>query len=420
MKKPIIGFCGLTHLGICSSIATIAKGFKVICYDDDHKVIQDLNHDVLPIIEPDINNTLFKHKHLIEFTNNITKIKSCDIIYISIDVKTSPNGTSDLHPIRKLIEKILKTLNQSKILVILSQVPPGFTREFSKCNHSIFYQVETLIFGKALERALYPERIIVGNDNKNKILPKKYFNFLACFNCPIIRMNYESAELTKISINLLLISTLSLTNKMAEICENIDAVWHDIIPALQLDKRIGPYAYISPGLGISGGNLERDLKTIELLTDKKDIDNKLFKIFKDINDKQKNWVWEKLKVLLNDKVKKRIGILGLTYKENTHSLKNAPSIALLPMLENHDVIVYDPVANVEGIFNWCKHAKNCLEVISGSDIIIIMTPWDEFKQLSLESISRNMKGNVILDPFNIFKKTEIKKHNLVSFVIGSK
>jgi len=419
MTKPLIGFCGLTHLGICSAVAAIAKGFKVVCYDSNDDVVKSLKQGILSIVEPDVANVLERNKKLVTFTNNIKEVTSCDVIYISLDIKTSSNGRSDLGPINELTQKILKNLKKSKILIVLSQVPPGFTRNLFSTKHKIYYQVETLIFGKALERALYPERIIIGGHSPHKCLPEKYLFFLNSFNCPIIHMKYESAELTKIAINLFLLSSLSTTNKMAEICEKINADWHEIMPALRLDKRIGEYAYISPGLGVSGGNLERDLKTISILSSEQNIENTLFTTFKEINDNRKKWVINKLNKIINDKAKRRIGILGLTYKENTHSLKNAASLELIPILENHDVVVYDPAVDVENIFSWCIHAKNIKEVLRGADILIILTPWDQFKDLKLELIRQEMKGDTIIDPFKVFDQNEVKKNKLISHVIGS-
>ena len=419
MNNPIIGFCGLTHLGISSAIASISKNFQTICYDENIETINNLNKGNLIITEPLFEDALKKKKHLIEFTNNIKKIELCDIIYVSMDIETESNGTSNLKPIHKLMNKILSHLNYNKILIVLSQVPPGFTREYSKIKPFLFYQVETLIFGNAYERAMYPERIIVGSADPNIDLPKVYLNFLHDFNCPIINMKYESAELSKISINLFLLSSLSTANKMAEICESINADWHEIIPALKLDKRIGSHAYLSPGLGVAGGNLERDLKTISLLSQKKAIDNDLFSVFNKINKNRKSWVWKKLSKILKNNDEKKIGILGLTYKENTHSLKNAPSLELLPMLEKHDIIVYDPVVEVKDRFPWCKHAQGSFEVIKNADILIIMTPWKEFKDLSLEMVSREMNGNIIIDPFNVFDRLEIRKNKLISIIIGS-
>jgi len=419
MNNPIIGFCGLTHLGISSAIASISKNFQTICYDENIDTVNTLNKGNLIITEPLIEDALNKKKHLIEFTHNIKKIEICDIVYVSIDIETESNGVSDLNRINKLMDKILSHLSYNKILIVLSQVPPGFTREYSKIKHLLFYQVETLIFGKAYERAMYPERIIVGSADPKIGLPKVYLNFLNNFNCPIINMKYESAELTKISINLFLLSSLSTANKMAEICENINADWYEIIPALKLDKRIGSHAYISPGLGVAGGNLERDLTTISLLSQNKAIDDDLFRAFNKINKDRKSWVWKQLTKIFKDKIIKKIAILGLTYKENTHSLKNAPSLELLPMLEKHNIIVYDPVVEVKDRFPWCKHAKGSFEAIKNADILIIMTPWKEFKDLSLEIVSKEMKGNIIIDPFNVFDRLEIRKNKLISIVIGS-
>ena len=146
MTKPLIGFCGLTHLGICSAVAAIAKGFKVVCYDSNDDVVKSLKQGILSIVEPDVANVLERNKKLVTFTNNIKEVTSCDVIYISLDIKTSSNGRSDLGPITELTQKILKNLKKSKILIVLSQVPPGFTRNLFSTKHKIYYQVETLIF----------------------------------------------------------------------------------------------------------------------------------------------------------------------------------------------------------------------------------------------------------------------------------
>jgi len=117
----------------------------------------------------------------------------------------------------------------------------------------LFYQVETLIFGQAVERALAPERVIVGCRDPKAALPEPYSTYLKAFDCPILPMRYESAELSKISINVCLVASIGATNMMAELCEGIGADWSEIVPALRLDRRIGRHAYLAPGLGIAGG-----------------------------------------------------------------------------------------------------------------------------------------------------------------------
>ena len=418
MKKPTIAYCGLTHLGLCSMAAAVSKKFKVIGYDNDNEKIKKLINGDFKITEPNLINTLKSKKYYLKFTNNINDINHCDIIYISLDVETSSTGESDLNKVQNLISKVINNLKQPKIIVILSQVYPGFTRNILAAEHQLFYQVETLIFGNALQRAINPERIIVGSSQPNELLPKKYFEFLSSFKCDILNMKYESAELTKISINLFLWSQVTTANKLAEICEKIDANWYEIVPALRLDKRIGKHAYLLPGLGVSGGNLERDLTSISNLSKKLKIDCALFKSFSDISKVRKNWVIEILFANLKEGERKRIGILGLSYKENTNSLKNAPSLDLIPMLEKQDLIVYDPVVNVKDKFAWCHQASCINNVITNAEILIILTPWNEFKELDLSLIKKQMLGNIIIDPYKIFDEIEIKKNNLIQFSLG--
>ena len=248
----IIGYVGLTHLGINYAVASAIKGFNVVCYDDDKNIISSLKKKKIPFYEKNTEKNLKKKFKLFKFTNKINDLKNCDLVFISRDVPTDSNGKSNLLEIKKLIKKIVKIIKTECNLIILCQVPPGFTRSIKWPSNRLFYQVETLIFSNALERALFPERIIIGK-SLNK-MNKKYNFFLKKFKCPILEMNYESAELAKISINIFLISSVTSTNILSEISENIGANWLDISNALKLDKRIGKYAYLKPGLGISGGN----------------------------------------------------------------------------------------------------------------------------------------------------------------------
>ena len=144
-------------------------------------------------------------------------------------------------------------------------------------------------------------------------------------------MNYESAEITKISINLILASTITTSNILSELCESNKANWRDVIPAIKLDKRIGKFSYINPGLGISGGNIERDIVTTIKLTKNKTPSNILLKSLIQNSRYMKDWVYRIIKKnrLLNLDKKNSIGIIGATYKENTNSMKNSPFLELV-------------------------------------------------------------------------------------------
>jgi len=421
MKKSIVGFCGMTHLGICSAIASISKGFETVCFDPNQKNIINLRKGIFPLKEPYLEEALRKNKHLINFTENAQDLEYCDLIYISPDILTNNRGISSLKEIKKLISIIIPYINKNSTMVILSQVPPGFTRKINKKINKVYYQVETLIFGKGYERAMYPERYIIGCQDHLEPLSKNYEIFLKKSNCPILKMTYESAELAKISINMCLISSITVANKMSEICENVGANWNEIIPALRLDKRIGEHAYIKAQLGISGGNLERDIATAIKISKKYKIKISLFENYFEISKNRKNWVFQLIEKVILPKIPfPRIAILGLSYKKDTNSTKNAPSLILLSQLKKESVIAYDPVVDVNNIAPWCEKANNPEEAILKSDILIILTPWEQILKIDLKWVSENMNNKYFIDPFNLFNKKKIDHLGMKYFSIGMK
>jgi UDPglucose 6-dehydrogenase len=267
-------------------------------------------------------------------------------------------------------------------------------------NIQLYYQVETLIFGAAVHRALYPERFMVGCANPGHTLPPAYAELLGAFRCPILPMRYESAELAKIAINIFLTASVTATNTLAEVCEHIGADWSEIVPALQLDKRIGPHAYLSPGLGIAGGNLERDLVTVQSLAAEHGTDAQLIAAFRNLSDYRRTWALRTLHEYLPSGKTPVVAVWGLAYKPNTHSTKNSPSLALVQALQGMTVRAYDPqvkLDNVPGVsFVPCPGP---IEACAGADALVVMTPWGEFKSLDLTQLARRMPGRVVIDPF---------------------
>jgi UDPglucose 6-dehydrogenase len=302
----------------------------------------------------------------------------------------------------------------------LCQVPPGFCRSINWNKNQLFYQVETLIFGKAFERALYPERLIIGTESKKKKIKRSYLKLLKSFNCPLIIMNYESAELAKISINMYLISTVTTTNVISEVCEKIGANWSDISIALKLDRRIGKYSYLEPGLGISGGNLERDLYTLKKLQDKNNLNNKFILELKKKSTSRKLWILNIIRKLKKKYKIKNIAILGLAYKIGTHSTKNSPGVELIKRLKNYKIKAFDPVVKKVDNMKNLKICKSCHETIKGCDILIITTPWKEFKRINSIFLKKNIKNNIVIDPYNLLDKDELLKNEINQVSMGVK
>jgi len=317
-----------------------------------------------------------------------------------------------------VVEEVLR---DDAVLVMLSQVPPGFTRGLGRARARLYYQVETLIFGLAVERALNPERFIVGCADPARPLPTAYGAVLDAFDCPILPMRYESAELAKISINCCLVASISVANTLAEICEKIGADWSEIVPALKLDRRIGQHAYLTPGLGIAGGNLERDLATVRRQADARGTDAGVVRAWVANSRYRKDWALRLLhETVVATVTSPVIGVLGLAYKENTHSTKNSPSIALIESLGPFALRVHDPVVPASAAPH--PAARGCataMEVCAGADALLVMTPWDDYRALDPAAIATAMRGRVVIDPYAVLNEAACRDAGLAYWRLGA-
>lgn len=421
MNKSVIGFAGMTHLGINSAAAAADRGYDVVCFDGDAAIIARLKSGELPVIEPGLPELLKRNEPRITYTTEKEDLKRCSAVYIAADVPTDDRGESDLSGIRALIETVASGLQCDATLVILCQVPPGFTRNLPLAKERLYYQVETLIFGQAVERAMHPERFIVGCADPDRPLPQAFQEFLSVFGCPILPMRYESAELAKISINCCLVASLTVANTLAELSERMGADWSEIAPALKLDRRIGPHSYLSPGLGVAGGNLERDLATVLRCAEATGSEAGIIESFVRNSRHRRDWVLRTLHAeLLASNPKAVIGVLGLAYKENTHSTKNSPSLALIAELTPWRLRVHDPVVPASVVTH--PQVIGCtteLEAAQGADALVIMTPWPAFRDLNTDQFARAMRGCTLIDPYRVLDGKGVVTAGLDYFTLGA-
>ena len=419
-STPVIGFAGMTHLGLVSSVASAEKGFHVICFDPDQERIEALRRQELPVLEPELPELLCKNQERLTFIESVGDLSECHVVYVSQDIPTDDQGRSDLRPIGTLIELVRESMWEDAVTVILSQVPPGFTRSCLQSGRLLYYQVETLIFGRAVERALYPERFIIGCDDPALPLSRGYAQHLESFNCPILPMRFESAELAKISINCCLVSSISTANTLAEICETIGADWSEIVPALRLDKRIGQYSYLTPGLGIAGGNLERDLSTVCRLGDAKGTDVRVVRAWTANSRHRRFWA---LRILHSRVLAKAddpvICVLGLAYKQDTASIKNSQSLSLIKNLNPFSVRVFDPSVSSDVVQHPRLYAAiTALEACQGADALVIMTPWKEFSKLDPSTLAKALSGRTVIDPYGMLDRVHCRAEGLEYFTLG--
>jgi UDPglucose 6-dehydrogenase len=243
---------------------------------------------------------------------------------------------------------------------------------------------------------------------------------LDAFECPVLPMRYESAELAKLSINLCLVSSITVANMLAEVCEGIGAVWSEIVPALKLDRRIGQFSYLTPGLGIAGGNLERDLTTVENITRRLGTDASVLRAWKLNSRHRRDWATRTIRTcLLEQNPAAVVAVWGLAYKENTHSVKNSPSIATISQLPRTRLRLHDPVvpaaaanhANAEG-------ASDPLSAATGADALMILTPWPQYREISPRDIAAVLNGRLVLDPYGVLDPDEACAAGLAYHTLG--
>lgn len=428
MSKPLVAYAGMTHLGLLSGVAAAAQGFHTVCFDPDPERIAALERGELPVVEPGLPELLAANRERLRFTADLAGLADRDLVYVAPDVPTDDRGVSDLGPIEGLLAMVGPALRDDAVMVILSQVPPGFTRThprpgpFLEGAAPLFYQVETLVFGRAVERATKPERFIVGCPDPARPLPGALAAFLGSFGCPILPMRLESAELAKISINVCLVASVSVANTLAELCEGIGADWGEIAPALRLDRRIGPYSYLAPGLGIAGGNLERDLATVMRLSERTGSDAGVVRAFVANSRHRRDWALRTVhaEVLAHRKAPV-LAVLGLAYKEDTASTKNSPSLALLAALPPdlalrvHDPVVPAAAAGHPGAVG----AADPLAACDGADALVVMTPWAAYRALDPAALAARLAGRTVIDPYGVLDPAATVRAGLRHFRLGA-
>ncbi len=420
-KKIKIGFAGLSHLGLTTSIAiTKFSNLQVTAFDSNKKLIDSLSKtETVELREPNLLSHLKKYKNKINFTQDPNDLKKCDIVYISKDTETNKENEANIESLKKFIKLITRFIKKKAILVIHSQIQLNFMEKIDWPKKRLFYHVETLVFGKALLRVLKPERLIIGCNNDKIKLPKLFQNYLSMFNSNIILMNYQSAELTKISINLFLISSISTTNKLIQICEKTDANWTKIREAIILDKRIGKKSYTKPGLGLSGGNLERDLKAIIYINNKLHIDNQYFNSIEQISIIRKKWILNQLKALgYKDNKNLKLAILGISYKADTNSTKNSAALEILNNFKKSQINYYDPFISKILTKDHHQRVQNVNDVFYNSNLLIISNDWYGYSKVNIIQLKK-LKDKIVIDPFNLLKNINFKKYGISHIILGN-
>src|SRR5437588_7846667 len=399
-------FLGLSHLGVVSSIGWASLGDAVVAVDLDPEPVSRLRRGELPVLEPSLDALFAATRSRMTFGTDVSLVRDAPLVVVARDVPTDSGNASDTSLVTALIDAAIPHLRDGVILVVMSQVPPGFTRRLGEqirsrrpeLTFSLYYWIETLIFGNAVERFLKPERIMLGCADPTAPLPTALDARLARFQSTVFRLRYESAELTKTAINLYLCAAVTYANTLADLCEAVGADWSEMMAPLRLDKRIGPAAYIRPGLGIAGGNLERDMISLRDLCRASAVDGAFIETMVDYNVRRHWWVHRKLEeYVFPTTPSPTIAVWGLAYKKNTRSTKNSMSLRVIGELTGRaDFRAWDPVVGASDVSVPAKIVAHRDEALAAADCLLILTDWDEFAVPRPEAL-RTMRRPLIID-----------------------
>ena len=425
---------GTGYVGLVSGVCFSDLGNDVICVDKDLNKINLLKKGKIPIYEPGLSELAiknFRNKRL-RFTTDLKKsIKDSDIIFICVGTPTKKNGSSaDLSQIYNVAKQISKSINKFKIIITKSTVPVTTGDEIEKIllkkniknKFSVVSNPEFLREGEAIRDFIYPDRIVVGsNDKKSNRILKNLYSPLISKGSQYIHTSRRAAELIKYASNAFLATKITFINEIANLCEKTGINVEDISIGMGLDKRIGS-RFLRAGPAYGGSCFPKDTKAIISTADKFKSNLSVIKSVIKSNENRSKILLNRINKILNNKIKnKKITFLGVTFKANTDDMRDSSSLNMIPLLSKKGAHIryFDPT----GYKKEFKKIKNVFyedsirKSLEGTDLVIIHTEWNEFKSINFKNFVKGKKF-IIYDMRNIYSPIKIKAQGFKYFSIG--
>ena len=428
-----ITFIGHGYVGLVSAAVFADLGNTVWVIGHTYEKIENLKKGIIAIYEPGLEELVkrnIKAKRLFFTLDYKEAIPNSQAVFITVGTPPKKNGEADLSAVFSVAKKIAQNLIQPYTVVATkSTVPIGTNRKIKKIimeikPKKIAFDVasvpEFLREGQAISDTLHPDRIVFGTESK------KAQDLLVALHDSIdgryILTSIETAEMIKYAANAFLATKISYANAIAYLCEQAHADGLAVLEGIGLDKRIGS-SFLSPGAGFGGSCFPKDVKALIAIAKHYGYDFGLLKQVENINSNATKGIIDKVKKLLGDDVnRKTIGILGLSFKPNTDDMRDAPSVLIINALQKAGAKIkaYDPVAisNAKKILRNVEFCRDSYSVAKGSDILIIMTEWNEFRQLDLQKIKSLMKKPILIDGRNIYEPKKLRQLGFVYEGVG--
>ena len=423
---------GTGYVGLVSGACFSDLGNTVICVDTDKEKINNLNNGSIPIYEPGLEELVLKNKkyNRLFFSTDINNsIKKSDIIFVCVGTPTK-NNKADLKYVFKAIYNIKKNLNRYKIIVTKSTVPVTtgdkiekiLNSKKSKNKFNVVSNPEFLREGEAIRDFLYPDRVVIGTDSK------KANNLMRNLYMPIIKKksryfqtSRRAAELIKYASNAFLATKISYINEIANLCEKSDIDIKEVSSGIGLDQRIGE-RFLRAGPGYGGSCFPKDTRALVTTANKFKTDLSIVKTVIRSNNNRNNLLFSKIeKIMKNNLKNKNVTFLGVTFKAGTDDMRESPSLKIIPkLIKKGSLIKYYEPTGAKKEFNKLKNIKYCEKIRDAckhSDLLIIHTEWNDFKQLNFKNLvgKKNFK---IYDMRNLYSLRSMEKNKINYFCVG--
>ena len=412
-----IAMIGTGYVGLVTGACFAELGNQVICVDIDKEKISRLQQGLISMYEPGLEEMVRKNinEGRLGFTADLEKAVSwAQVIFICVGTPSLATGEANFSYVEAATKEIARLIKGYKVVVVKSTVPVGGAERIrgiilenspAGTEFDVVSNPEFLSEGTAIRDFLYPGRTVIGTNSERaqNIMQSLY----SPIGANLIIAGHREAELIKYASNTFLSASISFINEIARLCEIIGADITDVARALRLDRRIPEGSFLSAGLGFGGSCFPKDLSSLIQMAIAVGYETRLLTAAQDINITQRSDFVAKVKEALEGDLNgKVVGILGLSFKPNTDDIREAPSVDIINGLqkEGAKIKAYDPVAmeTAQVILKDVQYCLNPYEVAEGSEVLCIITEWNEFKELDLGRIKSLLKQPLIIDGRNIF------------------
>jgi UDPglucose 6-dehydrogenase len=424
---------GTGYVGLVSGVCFSDAGNKVTCLDIDAQKVENLKNGIIPIYEPGLTELVEKNinEGRLFFTTDYAEgMSDADLVIIAVGTPPKENGEANLQYIEAAARSIAEHLNDYKVIVTKSTVPVGtgamikgvIKEVVGHDEFDVASNPEFLREGSAIHDTVNMERAVIGVESEKAEAILKELH--APFTKNIVVTNIETSEMIKYASNAFLATKISFINEVANVCELVGADVTKVAEGMGYDPRIGPQ-FLNAGIGYGGSCFPKDTSALVKIADQVGYDFKIVKDVEAVNGLQRFKVVDKLVEAFNGDLKdKKIAVLGLAFKPNTDDMRDAPSVDVIPKLQElgADILAYDRIAekNAKALIPNLRTGDDLYEVIQNSDAILILTEWDEVRELDLEKVSKLVESKVIVDGRNIFDLAHMEENGFYYASIGRK